>query len=625
MSAPTVTLVLGRAPESAAPSSHIMAGPWCLPPAVLAGTWPPPGQPDGTDSDAAETGGFELPPEPLADPAALELAARQARRLVAGVAPRLGEILNRKHGVTRTFRYWDTLLAPWLTRVAEALIDRLYRADDLLRRYGARRLSVPLAEAEDGPGVFSCTQDFIWRGVLDPTWNHWLLSRLLERDWPASWEKAPLPRYGASATDSTAAGSMATGSMATGSTAGGNAASQSRAGGVGGAARAARSIARRLATDALFSLPFPRVKGFATATSLRLSLALWRNRAVQDDTLPLHALGDPGREPLPLGWTEEDSLAFALALLPQSLREAPKRAGLRLTRTRVVSVAACEDDAYRRRVAAWREDGCRLIFIQHGGEYGWVRTSVAYPLVEYSQHRFITWGWIRHGAFAGRFLPLPHPQLAAVRGRHTPTPDAPLLLVGTEMALLPYTLKSMGRGRQFFAYRADKARFLGALPAHIRANSLYRPYFDVPCSLPDAPWLLTRFPEIRRCVGPLEPHLFHCRLLVLDHFGTTLAQALAAGVPTLVFRNPRLAPMTPEAEALLADLRAVGVVHDSPASAAAHVARIWDNVKAWWHAADTLAAVTAWARLHALTPDLLPPEQRRIPLSALWARSLRVV
>lgn len=599
MPAPAVTLVLGKAPEGAAPASHLLAGPWCLPPAVLAGSGREGGRGAGAGDEAAETGGFELPPEVLADPDALERAARQARRLVAGVAPRLGEALNRRYGVARSFRYWDTLLAPWLTRVAEVLVDRLYRADDLLHRYGARRLRVALVDGESRG--FSCTRDFIWRGALDPEWNHWLLSRLLEREWPACWEKLVL------------SGRAAEGRATSGRCAG------------RGVLSSASSGIRRLALGALFSLPFPRVKGFATLTSLRLSLALWRNRGAGDDTRPLSALGDPGCEPLPLGWTDRDSLALALALLPQSLRRTPARARRSLARTRVISVAACEDDAYRRRVAAWREGGCRLIFIQHGGEYGWVRTSVAYPLVEYSQHRFITWGWTRHGAFAGHFVPLPHPQLAAVRGRHAPEADASLLFVGTEMALLPYTLKSMGRGRQFFAYREDKARFLGALPARIRERCLYRPYFDAPSSLPDAPWLLDRFPEARRCVGPLEPHLFRCRLLVLDHFGTTLAQALAAGVPTLLFRRPRLAPMTPEAEALLADLRAVGVLHDSPAAAAAHVARIWDDVGRWWNAADTRAAVTAWARQHALTPDLLSPEQGARSLPALWADTLRAI
>ena len=123
-----------------------------------------------------------------------------------------------------------------------------------------------------------------------------------------------------------------------------------------------------------------------------------------------------------------------------------------------------------------------MIFIQHGGEYGFVRTSVAYPMVEYRQHRFMTWGWTRHGDMPGNFLPLPHPQLAAIRGAHRETKPQ-LLLVGTEMALLPYTLKSMLRGRQFFAYREDKARFLAALDPDMRIRTQYRPYFDVPSSL----------------------------------------------------------------------------------------------------------------------------------------------
>lgn len=624
---PAVTLVLGKAPEGAAPASHILAGPWCLPSSVLVETGREDGVARGVETgDAAETGGFELPPEVLADPDALERAARQARRLVAGVAPRLGEALNQRYGVPRSFRYWDTLLAPWLTRLAEVLVDRLHRADDLARRYGARPLRVILLDDEARFRDFARTQDFIWRGVLDPEWNHWLLSRLLERAWPACWEKVVLSVHDPGRASGPVSGRVADDDARAASCPCAKMGAKIAANRAGGVVRSLSSGMRRLALDALFSLPFPRVKGFDTVTSLRLSLALWRNRSAGDDTRPLSALGDPGHEPLPLGWTDEDSLAFALALLPQSLRHRPERAGRSLTRTRVISVAACEDDAYRRRVAVWREGGCRLIFIQHGGEYGWVRTSVAYPLVEYCQHRFITWGWTRHGAFAGHFLPLPHPQLAAVHGRHAPEADAPLLLVGTEMMLLPYTLKSMGRGRQFFAYREDKARFLGALPAGIRGCCLYRPYFDAPSSLPDAPWLLARFPEVRRCVGPLEPHLFRCRLLVLDHFGTTLAQALAAGVPTLLFRHPRLAPMTPDAEALLADLRAVGVLHDSPASAAAHVARIWDDVERWWNVADTRAAVTAWARQHALTMDMLPQEQRAgRSLPALWADALRTV
>ena len=66
------TLILGTAPENATPATIILAGPWCTAPA------------------SAEETGFDMPPEPLADPERLETAARQARQLVTQLAPGSG-------------------------------------------------------------------------------------------------------------------------------------------------------------------------------------------------------------------------------------------------------------------------------------------------------------------------------------------------------------------------------------------------------------------------------------------------------------------------------------------------------------------------------------------------------
>ena len=74
------TLILGTAPENATPATHILAGPWCAAPA------------------SAEETGFDMPPEPLADPERLETVARQARQLVTQLAPRLRDYLNGLYG-----------------------------------------------------------------------------------------------------------------------------------------------------------------------------------------------------------------------------------------------------------------------------------------------------------------------------------------------------------------------------------------------------------------------------------------------------------------------------------------------------------------------------------------------
>ena len=542
----STTLILGSAPENATPETHVLAGPWCTAPA------------------SAEEAGFAMPPEPLANPDVLDTAARQACQLVTALAPRLRDHLNAHYGSTLDDRYWDFVLAPWLVRAVEALVDRLYRTDGILKAFGGRTLTVPLSTSSF---AFADTQDFIMGGILNPDWNHWLFSRLLLRSWPATWTAVELPPAGRKAVPP-----------------------------------ARENALKRLARRVLFSLPFPRIKGFSLRQSLDLSLVLMLNRDRRDDTIALRLLGAPSAPALPLGFSEDEAFELVKNLLPESLLTAdiPRNLGHEMARirSRVVSVAACENDAYRIEMALHRGRGCRMIFIQHGGEYGYVRTSVAYPLVEYRQHRFITWGWNHHGRMPGNFLPLPHPQLAALRDTHRET-SPKLLLVSTEMALLPYTLKSMLRGRQQFAYREDKARFIAALPDAIRKQSQYRPYFDVPSSLEDAPWLIRRFPDVTRCTGPLEPHMLGCRLLVLDHAGTTLAQALAANIPLLLYWDPETTHFTPEALPLLEKLREAGILHDTPEAAAAKAAEIWDDVPGWWSSART--ACRPWASQYALT------------------------
>ncbi|MFR1533258.1 MAG: hypothetical protein ACLSTO_06190 [Bilophila wadsworthia] len=166
-----------------------------------------------------------------------------------------------------------------------------------------------------------------------------------------------------------------------------------------------------------------------------------------------------------------------------------------------------------------------------------------------------------------------------------------------QMALLPYTLKSM---LQAAAIRLPgrQGPFMAALPEALRKQSQYRPYFDVPSSLEDAPWLLRRFPEVTRCTGPLEPRLLGCRLLVLDHAGTTLAQALAANIPFLLYWNPETASFTPEALPLLDKLREAGILHDTPESAAAKAAEVWGDVPGWWACPRRVQALGVAARPH---------------------------
>lgn len=562
------TLVLGAGTPDMKPETHIPAGPWCLA-----------GLPELMPLFEA----FYRSSDPLSGVEAQETAAAQARRLVARLAERIGARCNRERGSELPPAFWDAALAPWLCTAVEVLVERAWRLEALLCRYGTQPLRVPLITA-DNSVPFADSRDFMRRGVLQPAWNHRLFSRLLERRLPSAWQAEQLVSEPEPTFCKTS----------------------------GGLKSRLLQAARRMA----FSLPFPPIKGFSAGQSLLFSLSLLLNTNREDRTVPLAAWRSEDCPPLPLNLTEEEAETLVLSMLPLSVSKArlPHRAPRALCKTRVASVAACDDDAYRLRLALARAGGCRLAFIQHGGDYGYVRSSVAFPLAEYSQQSFFSWGWKRHGNLPGNIVPLPHSQLVRLRDRHRET--APVLLfVGTEMALLPYTLKSMTRPEAMFDYREDKARFLAALPALVREHTLYRPYFAVPCSLEDGPWVARRFPEVKLCTGALEEHLLHCRLLVLDHLGTTLAQALSAGVPVVLFWRPHSRYYTPEAEALLGQLREAGVVRETPEAAAAQVAAIWEDPAAWRDSDPVRKACSAWSRLYSFAGEGNE--------NALWRKALR--
>lgn len=198
-------------------------------------------------------------------------------------------------------------------------------------------------------------------------------------------------------------------------------------------------------------------------------------------------------------------------------------------------------------------------------------------------------------------MPMPYPQLAALANRWRAGQDA--VFVGTEMAAFGYRLDSRPTPLQFLEYREAKARFFTELGNDLAARTLYRPYFDLPGTLRDAAWLLPRFPGLRLCKGPLLPHLLRCRLLILDHHGTTMLEAFAANIPVILYWNREHWPLTPACENLLDMLAECGIWQPGPEAAARKAREIWRNPSAWY-GSDRVKRIRDYYRAcQAMLPD----------------------
>lgn len=545
-----LTLVLGKMPREADPARVIAAGPWCFA-----------GQEDFFPEWESR---YRFAPEPLENGEGLERAARTCLALcvdnIALVARHLCPDAGKLPHV-----YWQILLVPWLVDVCRQIVERYLRVQAMIGAYGSMELSVAVL-----PGKCSFNfvdeHDFTLRGSLGTDFNHWLFSRLLEPVWPPCWKKIELEPISRICRDN---------------------------------AQKPASTLRATAKKLMLGLGFPRLKGMTAIQALKYSLALNHQCHEADHSLDLKTFSAAGGANLPL-----DPLPIFLAALPQSLKDLRHPAELKKAateRVRVAAISVYEDAQYRQKLAIWRARGNRLAYVQHGGNYGQIEVSCDRDIVEYAQDAFFTWGWKKQGKARGNFIPLPYPQLQRIADKWKYSGKDDLLYVGTEMPAYGYRLESRPGPLQTIAYRKDKAVFFENLGEELQAKSFYRPYFDIPGTLQDAAWLLPRFPHIRLCEGQLLPGILSCKLLVLDHHGTTMLEALAANTPLVIFWNPQSWPLCPEAKKLLEILAAAGIWFDNPQKAAEKVRSIWDHAQAWWQQADVQKARRLYCREQALT------------------------
>jgi hypothetical protein len=268
---------------------------------------------------------------------------------------------------------------------------------------------------------------------------------------------------------------------------------------------------------------------------------------------------------------------------------------------RGISPAYAQDDVYRMHTARLADRGVRLFSVQHGANYGNLLSIGGLPF-EYSLHAFFTWGWRAHPGHAVNARPMPHPALTATAGKHKEqTPS--LILVGTEMSAFSYRLKSRPQSGALPAYRAAKIRFLSTVRAGLASSPdaviMYRPYFRAAGALDDGDHVFRLLPDITPCTGDLTAHMLACRLLVLDHYGTTLHCALAADTPTIAFWKRADWGMDKQSSAALDILARAGILHETPEAAAAQSLAVWENIANWWHSPPVRNARRIWLEKYA--------------------------
>lgn len=266
------------------------------------------------------------------------------------------------------------------------------------------------------------------------------------------------------------------------------------------------------------------------------------------------------------------------------------------------------------------EKGAKLVYGQHGG-YGLLKFQWSEKHEIDIADRFLTWGWTEEDT--RKLIPVGIlKQVNNYQGKKGVEKNR-LLLV--RASYLPYTFRlDSDVGLPQALATIDRCiKFAGLLSEDIRCKSLIvrlypllkkfsaagqnddRSSEDFFCE--ELRWR-NSMPEVHLNKGLDRINILvaQSRLVIYSYNGGTgYLEFMAAGLPVLAFWDMKASPVRDSAIPYFEDLKRVGIFHETPESAAAHVNTIWNDVQGWWESTEVQEVVVRFMSRYCHKPDNL--------------------
>ncbi|MBN1385103.1 MAG: hypothetical protein JW983_09510 [Elusimicrobia bacterium] len=505
----------------------------------------------------------------------------------------LSKCLNQIHCVNHTLRYWRILIGPWLLFFVQILYDR-YRS--IVKAVESQKVTDTIIGGyEQGQWLPKDSSEFM-RWFTDDAYNHYLYSRIIEH-----LDKIPF--------------------------------SVLKVKGNSGAYPKHRDY------NSGFSFTFKKVlkyfirfyekftcryfnrivfviADFFPRDLLRLQFSLgqfpflfpvkvtlpnsnikWdlRNKIIckQPNNEFEQLLNKILREQIPMVYLEGYNRAEQI-----SLNAYPAHPKIILTATAHYGV-----DAFKFWAAYHVDRGVKLAGVQHGGLYG---SALWHSQEEHELKvcdRFYTWGWSSKTHNNTKSLPVA--RLNTLKQSVSPNKKGRILMVLSAMPRYSYHLYSgCVASSGYNVYLDEQFKFVENLSDRNKELLLVRLYqVDFACDQQKR-WSY-KFPDVECCTGcqSIDKRFNESRLVICTYNATTFLETFTLNIPTIIFWNPHQWELRPDAQPYYDELRRVGILHDTPESAAKKVNEICEDTISWWQQPEIQTAKNQFCHQFAYTSD----------------------
>lgn len=509
--------------------------------------------------------------DPLADPDIQWGDWMRTRILANRMCRVMTDEFNLRHGTSYGHRYWRELTILWLLLLIQSAWLRYLQVNAAIARWGDKVLMVPAAGQETG-WEFSDDLDFFHNGPKNPDYDLWICTQIIQLKKPGCWTLVPAREVGYQSPDPVP---LPRTSLKN---------------------RLVSLIIRRRAifnlTDAgsaewFLSLLVP----FLPRRPQKLSLLV--DESIEAGSVPpfpdefLKLVDRLVKKTMPR------TLSTSFAEFDRDARSLPYKAGRIF-----VSGASKYVPATRFMTAHALENGERVMRYQHGAFYGSAHIMIGHE-IEYYDNGFISWGWRQDGRVPSCATPLPSPSLARIADRHAQVTED-IVFVGTNIELGPYPFKPSPQAMGFLDYRRRKIALINGLSADARANLKYRPYVNADSDIDDLPYVERETGQIPEVTGSLDPALFGCTLVVIDHPSSVMYRSFAANVPTILTWDVESWPMNARGRRELELLADAGIFVSDPTAAAEKINTVYREINTWWSSECVQAARRNWCAENAI-------------------------
>ena len=258
------------------------------------------------------------------------------------------------------------------------------------------------------------------------------------------------------------------------------------------------------------------------------------------------------------------------------------------------------DDYFKAWSAAKVEENVQLLIGQHGGMFGMTPFSYAEEHQIEISDAWISWGW--QDKENKKIKPVGNFKQDQIELEYNPQGGG--LLVAFVTPRYSYHMYSGIVPSKWPEYFDEQCRFIEALPKSLQNEMIVRLYKDDRYWGQKSRWQ-DRLPDVNldHAEQRMGKMIKQSRIFIATYNSTTYLETLAWNIPTIMFWDPDQWDLRDNVKDDFESLKNVKILHDTPESAAKHLANIWNDIPKWWHSKEVQQVKDKFCKRWSYTGD----------------------